>query len=299
MVKDGETKHLPPYKKSTKSRKPFKLDDNEMPYPRSASFSSAIHSFEGHTKTRKRSWIVPLKNCGFVSKSTTKVPELDSSPKDPRPRTGELMTDSHASVPQSVSSTSSGCQSNMDTGSDNSSGNVMLKHTISKRFIEESRFTRDSSPHSRKSKKRRKLMRRKDREFRSGRSHFTTTHSTQKSNISRNSDSIEESNSAGHEMCRYLPGFVLHPTGSYYIPMTIRSSDIRCEIFKNATQQQQQCGYHPVTLLVQFKGPFIHMDNEKRSSNGHTTVTQSLSSDGRKCSSCGCNTRKLDIAESK
>lgn len=174
----------------------------------------------------------------------------------------------------------------METVSDNGNNLYKFKNRFTKRFSEEAtRGKNNLSDFSSVSSKENHQMqcdtiKRKIREIRS-RSPCSTgsSHSPQSGSSNNNSCSNGESVSSGDDEMKsscYLPGFVLHPVGSHYIPLSINSSNVDYDIFTKAAEQES-VGYHPIRILVNFGGPLIHMQNFAIDRNSVGSAVQSLS----------------------
>lgn len=55
-----------------------------------------------------------------------------------------------------------------------------------------------------------------------------------------------------------LPGFVLHPNGTHYIPMSIHPSNLGCDLFER--NKHERCRvFHPISIPVNFSGPLLYL----------------------------------------
>ncbi|XP_060558468.1 formin-J-like isoform X2 [Ruditapes philippinarum] len=181
----------------------------------------------------------------------------------------------------------SSSQTSMDTSSDRNDSSVYkFKHNITKRFSEETtpkmaNPSDSSSISSREDQKRCEKMKRKFRHVRSRSPSSISSQYPNSDSSNNNSSSNGESSSTGDEVkpsC-YLPGFVLHPVGTHYIPLSIHPSNVGYDFFAKATQQGPRV-FHPISIPVNFGGPLIYMKNIGIESKANGSGVQSLSSEG-------------------
>lgn len=157
-------------------------------------------------------------------------------------------------VPQEPASSFSAYNSgstSMDTGSDKNDYSVYkFKHNITKRFSQEEKKvnTSDSSSLSSGSQDKKCKIKRKASH---GRSRSPSSFSTNYPN----SDSSH--GSSGAEVTGPLPGFILHPAGTHYVPLSVHPTDIITEIFKLDNNCRKV--FHPINIPVNFSGPRVCM----------------------------------------
>ncbi|XP_071160519.1 uncharacterized protein [Mytilus edulis] len=62
-----------------------------------------------------------------------------------------------------------------------------------------------------------------------------------------------------------LPAFVLHPLGTHYVPVTIHPTHFK-NVFKDETNTQASAAYHPISIPINFCGPYVsippHVDQQ-------------------------------------
>ena len=199
----------------------------------------------------------------------------------------------------------SNSQTSMDTSSDRNDNSVYkFKHNITKRFSEETtpkmaNPSDSSSISSREDQKRCEKMKRKFRYVRSRSPSSISSQYPNSDSSNNNSSSNGESSSTGDEVkpsC-YLPGFVLHPVGTHYIPLSIHPSNVGYDFFATATQQGPRV-FHPISIPVNFGGPLIYMKNIGTDVKTNGSAVQCLSSEGSnsRCPS-GCPSENSPIPE--
>lgn len=156
-----------------------------------------------------------------------------------------------------------------ETGSDNGNDLYKFKRRFTKRFSEEvthaiNNLSDSSSISSKECHLPCDTMKRKFRDVYSRSPCSTASSNSPQSGSSNNNSStngeFNGSNDGDMKSSCYLPGFVLHPSGSYYMPLSIHSSYVSYEILTKASQQES-VGNHPIRILVNFGGPLIHMRN--------------------------------------
>lgn len=191
--------------------------------------------------------------------------------------------------------------SGMDTGSERNDNNVYkFKHNITKRFSEETTSPKKLHPSdssslssgSREDQKRTEKLKRKFRHVRSRSPSSTISSQYPNSDSSNNNGSSNgESNSAGEEskMPCLLPGFVLHPVGTHYIPLSIHPASFGADFFAKVTQQGPRV-FHPISIPVNFGGPLLYLKSFSMDLKHVDSGIQSLSSEGSSSSACnsGC-----------
>lgn len=155
----------------------------------------------------------------------------------------------------------------METGSDKNDYSVYkFKHNITKRFSQEEKkvMTSDSSSLSSGSQDNKCKVKRK---ISHGRSRSPSSFSTNYPN----SDSSH--GSSGVEVTGPLPGFILHPAGTHYVPLTIHPTDVITEIFKKDNNCRRKV-FHPISIPVNFGGPRVCMKSvqEWKTDSAETSV---------------------------
>lgn len=181
----------------------------------------------------------------------------------------------------------SSSQTSMDTGSDRNDNSVYkFKHNITKRFSEETtpktlNPSDSSSISSREDQKRCEKLKRKFRHVRSRSPSSTISSQYPNSDSSNNNSSSngESSNSEESKPSCYLPGFVLHPVGTHYIPLSIHPSNVGYDFFAKATQQGPRV-FHPISIPVNFGGPLLYMKSVGTDLKNGDSAVQMLSSEG-------------------
>ncbi|XP_045165251.1 uncharacterized protein LOC123529109 [Mercenaria mercenaria] len=264
---------------------------SQSSFPSFESFASAQQITQEHLKRDKHLWTL------LASKYNSKNVEDSGLSTGPGSNVSNV-TDSSMKysvqgsglykIPLEPVSTlnNSTSQTSMDTGSDRNDSSVYkFKHNITKRFSEETTPkiispSDSSSISSRENQKRCEKMKRK---FRHVRSRCPSSISSQypNSDSSNNNSSNGESSGTGDEMkpSLYLPGFVLHPAGTHYIPLSIHPSNVGYDFFAKATQEGPRV-FHPISIPVNFSGPLIYMKSIGTDIKGNESGVQSLSSEG-------------------
>ena len=141
----------------------------------------------------------------------------------------------------------------METGSDKNDYSVYkFKHNITKRFSQEEKKVMtisDSSSLSSGSQDNKCKVKRK---ISHGRSRNPSSFSTNYPN------SESSHGSSGVDANGPLPGFILHPAGTHYVPLSIHPTDIITDIFKKDTTCRRKV-FHPISIPVNFGGPRVCM----------------------------------------
>ncbi|KAK3610550.1 hypothetical protein CHS0354_008985 [Potamilus streckersoni] len=163
-----------------------------------------------------------------------------------------------------------------------------FKHNITKRFSQENRTQNQQSDSSSSSK---------ERNIRNGekpkRSKFQRYRS-----CSPNSDSTPYPNSESSgtvpdpflHSSHSLPAFVLHPSGTHYMPLSIHPSFFRKSFDSNTRQSQV---FHPISIPVNFGGPLVTMRKMNiRSHNTSPSINCDPSSDTASLESSDAGSQK-------
>ena len=143
--------------------------------------------------------------------------------------------------------------SSIESGSDKNDYTVYkFKHNITKRFSQEEKKVKtisDSSSLSSGSQDNKCKVKRK----------ISHGRSRNPSSFSTNYPHSESSHgSSGVDANGPLPGFILHPTGTQYVPLSIHSTYIITDIFKKDTTCRRNV-FHPISIPVNFGGPRLCM----------------------------------------
>ena len=141
-------------------------------------------------------------------------------------------------------------------GDRNESASYKFKHNITQRFSQEKQVQQsDTSSSSSQENSHEKLK----RKFRHGKCR-------QESSLYQNSDSSNgngsgdsSSGSMGDFKPSLLPGFVLHPSGTHYVPLSIHPSHMGSNFFNSKSAQTGPNVYHPISIPVNFGGPLLSM----------------------------------------
>lgn len=138
----------------------------------------------------------------------------------------------------------------MDTTSDKNDYSVYkFKHNITKRFSQEEKKvnTSDSSSLSSSSQDNKCKVKRKVCHMRSrSPGSFSTNYP------------LSDSSHSSAEVTGPLPGFILHPGGTHYVPLSINPTDAIAEIFKRDSNCRRKV-FHPISIPVNFGGPRVCM----------------------------------------
>ena len=170
--------------------------------------------------------------------------------------------------------------STQDTSSEKMDSSVYkFKHNITKRFSQEEKKINqsDTSSSSSMEEKRNEKVKRKMRHVRSrspsssGSSNYPNSNS---SNNNSSSSAGKEKVHVGTKSQTLLPGFILHPNGTHYIPLSINPSSFSTNLFSAS----HSCIYHPVSIPVNFGGPVLHMKKVTVERLKTETCTQSSES---------------------
>ncbi|KAH3881381.1 hypothetical protein DPMN_005307 [Dreissena polymorpha] len=154
------------------------------------------------------------------------------------------------------------CQnSNVESCSDKNDGNVYkFKHNITKRFSEEGKKMEVSDFVSISNENIQKRIKPVFRHARMGSpssmmsSHFSSSDLNGSSSTGESASCIN----IDTKLASPLPGFVLHPFGTHYIPITIHPSNLGCDLFER--NKQERCRvFHPITIPVNFSGPLLYL----------------------------------------
>lgn len=81
--------------------------------------------------------------------------------------------------------------------------------------------------------------------------------SMSKSNNSQISEPLQSSSSSSNVA---LPGFILHPTGTHYMPISVHNTNV-AELFDSNTEHEGMPVFHPISIPVHFRRPVISMPN--------------------------------------
>ncbi|KAL4226542.1 hypothetical protein ACF0H5_014527 [Mactra antiquata] len=240
------------------------------PFPGFESLACAQQIAQEHLKRDKHLWT--LLTTKFNSKYGVDDSGL-SSGHGSNVSNGESKFSPHDSdVNKPPQETTSGLihassQTSMDTSIDKSDSSVYkFKHSITKRFSEESSpkiLTPSyiSSSSSRECPKRVEKTKRKFRHNRSRSPSSTVSSQYPNSDSSNNNGSSNGETSVSTEDIKpscLLPGFVLHPVGTHYIPMSIHPSSVGADFFTKVTQQKLNV-FHPVSIPVSFGGALLYL----------------------------------------
>lgn len=248
-------------------------------------FANAQQITEKQLKQDNHLWSVATSNLnrddsGFSTGRESVTSGMRIPRKYSQPSNGKV-----GQIPQSgmtcnrTSITSSTCTS-VDTNSDKNDRNVYkFKHSITKRFSEEKKMMGPSVASSLSSSKDKPLKRKL---------HQSCCHSPSSSNSSRhpNSDTSNDTGSAIGESCSntgeskpifVLPGFVLHPNGTHYVPLSIHPSNIGNYLFP--ILPDVNCIFHPISIPVNFGGSTLHIKKAGIKQN-QDYVVPSLNSTG-------------------
>lgn len=57
-----------------------------------------------------------------------------------------------------------------------------------------------------------------------------------------------------------LPGFILHPQGTHYMPISVHNTNI-AGLFENTSDHDGPMVFHPISIPVHFRRPVISMPN--------------------------------------
>ena len=144
-----------------------------------------------------------------------------------------------------------------------------FKHSITKRFSQEQvkqQQHSDSSSSSSKDEQSLKAARRSNLKTMLSNYSLGSTAYPCSSNDGYNQSNLHSSiNSAGEQAVQgqdvnvnmYLPGFVLHPTGSHYVPVSIHPMNVPQSFAKN--EGNEPVIYHPISIPVWLNGPRIEI----------------------------------------
>ena len=142
----------------------------------------------------------------------------------------------------------------------NESGTYKFKHNITQRFSQEEKQVQqsDTSSSSSQENNHEKLK----RKFRHGKCHSQSCFDSSRYSNSESSNgngSTDSSNGSEEFKLSLLPGFVLHPTGTHYVPLSIHPSHMGNNFFSSKAAQQGPNVYHPISIPVNFGGPLLSM----------------------------------------
>jgi len=135
-----------------------------------------------------------------------------------------------------------------------------FKHKITKRFSEEGKKLPPSDSSSSLGSTENAQHRVKQKALRRPKSPFSFVSSSLYSNSDMNGNSSAGDSGSGEEqkiVCP-LPGFVLHPKGTHYVPMSIHPSNV-CQDFLNNSKYERNRVFHPISIPVNFGGPLLYM----------------------------------------
>lgn len=181
--------------------------------------------------------------------------------------------------------------SGSQTSSDKNDNSVYkFKHNITKRFSAEEQKINpsDTSINCSRSGKRQDKIKRKFRHVRScspsssGSSRYPNSDS---SNNSGSSNSENISSRDEEKTSNILPAFMLHPSGTHYIPLSIHPSNLSNDL-KKMSQPQGLNVYHPISIPVNFGGPLLYMRKLSIHSNKSESTGPSETSSGGSPSGC-------------
>lgn len=276
------------------------------------SFANAQQITQEHLKRDKHLWT--LLTSQYNSKSMGDDSGLSTGPGSNNTKSDSSKYSMHENgmykVPKidpSAYGSINGSQASMDTGSDRNDSSVYkFKHNITKRFSEETTSPKmlhpsdSSSISSRGEQKRSEKLKRKFRHIRSRSPSSTISSQYPNSDSSNNNGSSNgESSSAGEDTkvpC-LLPGFVLHPVGTHYIPLSVHPSSMGPDFFAKVTQQGPRV-FHPISIPVNFGGPLLYMKGFSMDLKHVDSGIQSLSSEGSNSgSSSACPSENSPIPE--
>ena len=134
-----------------------------------------------------------------------------------------------------------------------------FKHNITQRFSQEKQVQQsDTSSSSSQENGHEKLK----RKFRHGkcRNPGGSESVYPNSDSSNGNGSTDSSNgSMGNFKMSLLPGFVLHPSGTHYVPLSIHPSHMGSNFFNAKSAQVGPNVYHPISIPVNFGGPLLSM----------------------------------------
>lgn len=271
---------------------PAENTNQQTTYPNFESFVSAQQITQEHLKRDKHLWT--LLTSKYNAKAGVEDSGLSTGPGSGISTDTSMKYTLHGNglykIPVDPVPTlhNSSSQTSMDTGSDRNDSSVYkFKHNITKRFSEETtpktlNPSDSSSISSREDQKRCEKLKRKFRHVRSRSPSSTISSQYPNSDSSNNNSSSNgESSNSGEENKQscYLPGFVLHPVGTHYIPLSIHPSNVGYDFFAKATQQGPRV-FHPISIPVNFGGPLLYMKSVGTDSKNVDSAVQSLSSDG-------------------
>lgn len=142
----------------------------------------------------------------------------------------------------------------------NENGSYKFKHNITQRFSKEEKQVQQSDTSSSSSQENDQKLKRK---FRHGkcRSPSSSESSPYPNSDSSNGNSRMGCSNGNAEDYKpsLLPGFVLHPTGTHYVPLSIHPSHMESNFFNSKSAQQGPSVYHPISIPVNFGGPLLSM----------------------------------------
>ncbi|WAR26120.1 CWO-like protein [Mya arenaria] len=154
----------------------------------------------------------------------------------------------------------------MDSISDKNDSSVYkFKHKITKRFSEEGKKIPQSDSSSSlgsNENTQRGIKRDMARHPRSLSSYIS---SSLYSNSDLNGNSSAGDSGSGEEpkITCPLPGFVLHPKGTHYVPMSIHPSNVGNDFLDKSKYEQNTKVFHPISIPVNFGGPLLYMKRVK------------------------------------
>ena len=140
------------------------------------------------------------------------------------------------------------------SGDRNESASYKFKHNITQRFSQEKQVQQsDTSSSSSQENDHEKLK----RKFRHGKCRQEMYPNSDSSNGNGSGDS--SNGSTGDFKISLLPGFVLHPTGTHYVPLSIHPSHMGNNFFNSKAASNAPNVYHPISIPVNFGGPLLSM----------------------------------------
>ena len=130
-----------------------------------------------------------------------------------------------------------------------------FKHNITKRFSQEGNLVRQSDTSSSSSQEENKTKRKFQCKSQSPCSSGSSPYPN--SSVSDSSNGNLSSSSSGAYQS-HLPGFVLHPSGTHYIPFSINRSNVGNKVCEEKPSLGP-CVFHPISIPVNFGGPLLKM----------------------------------------
>ena len=160
------------------------------------------------------------------------------------------MSDEQASV------MSMGSSKNCDR---NENGSYKFKHNITQRFSQEKQVQQSDSSSSSSNENNHEPVKRK---FDHGKcdSPDCSDSSRYPNSESSNGNGSSDSCNAGEGFkSSPMPGFVLHSSGTHYVPISIHPSHIGKKFFSSKAAKQGPDTFHPISIPVNFGGPLLAM----------------------------------------